>query len=858
MKKSKNLHKRYAFLQSRWFAITYVGFAATALIATTLFWSLAGAHLHQGNADQLINSYLFEDRQTFVNAQLPSQHSFLIKWPLFYIVRLLNFSDMAFAAVTVITVLLTTGAFMLILKKLEPRPLFLGTILLALSSVLLLVPPQPGASGLLPVNMAMLATRNLEYIIYIVAIMGLAGVTSIKSRRFWFSSAGLLLLIASDKFFASLSLGGALLVLLAYALKKRWAYVNFSVRWLLAGIVSLAGSVILLATISAAHITTIIDQSSTSPYQLVNSFRDIMLGSLYATIGFFTNFGANPAYSVTEFRAMPGSGLHHLISWAGLGFCMNLIIMSACLYSMYWFVRASLNNTGKFGKHLAPVKLVVAMVFSLVAAAGAFVVTAHYYAGDARYLTIGLFAGFIALAAYVARKKLAPIQLVGIGIVLCITIISSLVGSLSIQSEYSHANQPIESRNNTVARILRGHHVEVLAGDYWRVLPIQQAGNIDTHILPLDSCTNPRQVLSSTYWQADLTRHSFAYLLQFDSFITGSMHCDLNQITAHYGRPNSSALVSGTPKDPQEVLLFYDQGAQPQTTAIGTMQSAATIFPVTAAQLPAKSCKTGLTSMNIVAHQDDDLLFMNPDILHDFQAGNCQRTVYITAGDAGLKFQWLTREQGSEAAYAQMLGVTRPTWTERTLELGKGRYVKVANLKEKPEVSLIFMHLPDGNLGGSGFAATGSQSLEKLRNNQIRRIKTVDGQSSYTPTELTDSLFELMQIYQPTLVRTQSTVQSEEFPDHSDHQRVSDFATEAWQRYQDSIGADNLVIPLSYYVGYPVRTYAANVDGDDLAQKEAAFFAYARHDGSVCGSIKQCANTPTYKAYLEHQIISNY
>ena len=43
--------------------------------------------------------------------------------------------------------------------------------------------------------------------------------------------------------------------------------------------------------------------------------------------------------------------------------------------------------------------------------------------------------------------------------------------------------------------------------------------------------------------------------------------------------------------------------------------------------LAAAGCPQG-TTLNIVAHQDDDLLFLSPDLLHNIQAGRCVRTVY--------------------------------------------------------------------------------------------------------------------------------------------------------------------------------------------------------------------------------------
>ena len=43
----------------------------------------------------------------------------------------------------------------------------------------------------------------------------------------------------------------------------------------------------------------------------------------------------------------------------------------------------------------------------------------------------------------------------------------------------------------------------------------------------------------------------------------------------------------------------------------------------------------GERDLNIVAHEDDDLLFTNPDELTSIRAGFPVRTVFITAGDAG-------------------------------------------------------------------------------------------------------------------------------------------------------------------------------------------------------------------------------
>src|ERR1700749_3509165 len=59
-------------------------------------------------------------------------------------------------------------------------------------------------------------------------------------------------------------------------------------------------------------------------------------------------------------------------------------------------------------------------------------------------------------------------------------------------------------------------------------------------------------------------------------------------------------------------------------------------------------------TLNIVAHEDDDLLFLSPDLLHAIQGGGKVRTIFVTAGDAGSGTSyWTGRQNGMLAAYAQ-------------------------------------------------------------------------------------------------------------------------------------------------------------------------------------------------------------
>src|SRR6185312_9835461 len=96
--------------------------------------------------------------------------------------------------------------------------------------------------------------------------------------------------------------------------------------------------------------------------------------------------------------------------------------------------------------------------------------------------------------------------------------------------------------------------------------------------------------------------------------------------------------------------------------------------------------------LQIVAHSDDDLLFMNPDLSNTIRAGRPTTTVYLTAGEAryakGSEHQpaldraicraasGLSREQyvacrqdGVREAYSMMAGASAKDWKRVQLEI---------------------------------------------------------------------------------------------------------------------------------------------------------------------------------------------
>ena len=225
-------------------------------------------------------------------------------------------------------------------------------------------------------------------------------------------------------------------------------------------------------------------------------------------------------------------------------------------------------------------------------------------------------------------------------------------------------------------------------------------------------------------------------------------------------------------------------------------------------------------SMQIVAHADDDLVFLSPDLLHELRSepDRCTRTVFITAGDAGKdRYYWRAREIGLEAAYAKAAGV-RNRWESSSFTAG-GHRVLVRTLVARRSVSVVFLRLPDGHLDGGGTEKYENQSLTKLLDGRIPSMTAVDRSATYTAGGLGDQLVVLLDASRPDLVRTTDYVHELGDGDHADHHAVAHLARAASRltHFEHTI--------LSYQ-GYPSSQRPQNLDGDDLTMKLEIYDLY--------------------------------
>lgn len=145
------------------------------------------------------------------------------------------------------------------------------------------------------------------------------------------------------------------------------------------------------------------------------------------------------------------------------------------------------------------------------------------------------------------------------------------------------------------------------------------------------------------------------------------------------------------------------------------------------------------TAFYIVAHEDDWQLFMNPNAYYDVQDPNAKVVfVYVTSGDTGLGPQaaglrtvpyYVARESAANRAVRFMADINT-TSEESVWDTVVVRGHTLHHGVYKNTVS-YFLRLPDGNGDGSGFAKTGSWSLERFRAGKVHQGRTVDESTLY-------------------------------------------------------------------------------------------------------------------------------
>lgn len=254
--------------------------------------------------------------------------------------------------------------------------------------------------------------------------------------------------------------------------------------------------------------------------------------------------------------------------------------------------------------------------------------------------------------------------------------------------------------------------------------------------------------------------------------------------------------------------------------------------------LPEAAALAPARDLAIVAHQDDDLLFMQPDLLDAVRIGSGVTIVYVTAGNDDRDLDYAEkRYTGVMAAYAAATATPRGDWRCGWLELA-GHAAEHCRLAAA-NLSLVFLGYPDGGKHGEF-----GSSLLALWQGRISGADTVaDRTAHYDREGLIATLAAAITASHPRTIRTLE-VAGTHGTDHSDHMLVGAMAVLARER----AGGD---AELLSYRGYDITAEPADDFAPITAIADDAFARYSAcaEDCAACG--EACPTfSPTYAAYL--------
>ncbi|KUL38779.1 hypothetical protein ADL22_17285, partial [Streptomyces sp. NRRL F-4489] len=226
--------------------------------------------------------------------------------------------------------------------------------------------------------------------------------------------------------------------------------------------------------------------------------------------------------------------------------------------------------------------------------------------------------------------------------------------------------------------------------------------------------------------------------------------------------------------------------------------------------------RNGSRVLQILAHPDDDLYFMNPEVQQTLGDNDQIVSVYVTCGETGgvnkvpgqprpkpdLAAYAGARRQGLRQAYALMAtGDPHARWDVAASTLPGGLTVEVDTLAGHPGVQLVFLGVRQHYGTGHGR----KRGLRDLWADPAMATATLVSTGSpvrtaqpVTRAGLIDALTQLLQRYRPTLVRTMDPDPDMQvhdrlhrlhhdqrgYSDHPDHTATALFTFAALARYQ--------------------------------------------------------------------------
>lgn len=269
--------------------------------------------------------------------------------------------------------------------------------------------------------------------------------------------------------------------------------------------------------------------------------------------------------------------------------------------------------------------------------------------------------------------------------------------------------------------------------------------------------------------------------------------------------------------------------------------------------------------MAVMAHQDDDLYFLNPLLASQLHHSATHLTVCLTAGEADgrnapggsaahaalpVDFEGFAaaRFNGLRSAYGEMvLGDRNAKWRRAAITLGSTTEADLSTLVDAPWIRLVSLNLwcapPPGSPVGAG-------SLPRLWTGEAAVTPTmvplgspVSGSFAYSRENLIEALLHLLRDVEPTLLWTMDPdpdrqlhdkanpqhADTGDYSDHLAHTITGLFAHEAAQRWFAEGGGSATTVEA--FRGYYVRRWPSNLSPKARALKQRYKDIYGWADG---------------------------
>ncbi|MEU3672075.1 PIG-L family deacetylase [Streptomyces virginiae] len=293
--------------------------------------------------------------------------------------------------------------------------------------------------------------------------------------------------------------------------------------------------------------------------------------------------------------------------------------------------------------------------------------------------------------------------------------------------------------------------------------------------------------------------------------------------------------------------------------------------PAAATKATSRPSVTQGTVLQVVAHPDDDLFFMNPDLSRSISTGVKVTTVYLTAGESDGRNEAHSphlqdptrpadhasyaeaRQNGIRAAYAEMAtGRRTSAWQRTSIPTTGGGSAEVDILLARPEVNLVWMQMREAR----SISGDNPDSLRGLWDGKVPALGSQLASGSpvrtpftYTRDQAVQAIANVFALYRPTTIRTQDptpgrTQPAGAFLDHQDHMYGARFVQAATERYAATAGRPHFSV--QNYVSYPNSSLPPTLDAKAAEEKLGYLKTYAWSDHQDwCGSPAGCGDRKT-------------